>query len=319
MDRRTFLHTTAATAAAAALTPLAAAEAPRFKFSGLRRGLIVGRPTEAVLRPLKEAGIDGVQVTAIVAPELAAKDRAVAENLGLSIHSVMRGWAEFNSPKPELVKSTWETTAASMRAAQGYGADNILLVPCRIGGMKMPQPWEFQVRFEPGTGHLLQVVDGDNTPYKEYMEAHDHAWDTSQEQVGKLIDVARETGVVIALEDVWNNLWVDPKHFAAFIDSFHSPWVKAWLDLGNMVKYSPTQEWVRVLGPRIASTHVKGFKLNANGHDGRFCDPLDGSIDWHEVRRALDEVDYHGWLTVEGSDNLPAAERRRQLDVIIAG
>jgi len=32
--------------------------------------------------------------------------------------------------------------------AQAFGADAVLLVPCRIGGMKMPLPWEFLIDFD---------------------------------------------------------------------------------------------------------------------------------------------------------------------------
>jgi hexulose-6-phosphate isomerase len=326
MNRRAFLGHGAAAVAGASLVrgavaadaPAAGATRPPFRHH-IKKAVIIGAVNEATLKPLAAAGFDGVESTAIVAPEKALEGRRLAESLGLRVHSVLRGWAEFNSPKPELVKATWDTTAAALRASQAYGGDTVLMVPCRIGGMKMPAPWEFKVEFDPATGRLLQVVEGDNAPYKAYMEAHDHAWDTSQEQMGKLIDVAKETGVVIAMECVWNNLWVDPHHYAAFIDSFHSPWVKSYFDIANMVEYSPPQGWIRILRQRIAKCHFKGFKLNPDGHGGRFVDPYDDSIDWPEVRRALDEIDYDGWWTNEGSDALGPVERARRMNLAEAG
>ena len=52
--------------------------------------------------------------------------------------------------------------------------------------------------------------------------------------------------MVIALENVWSNLWVKPAVFKHFVASFQSPWVKAYLDLGNHVKYASAEEWVLV-------------------------------------------------------------------------
>ena len=134
----------------------------------------------------------------------------------------------------------------------------------------------------------------------------------------KVRTVAEKTGVVIALENVWNNLWVKPALFTNFVASFKSPWVKAYFDIGNHVKYAPPQEWIRSLGKLIAKCHVKDFKLNPNGHGGRFCRIGEGSIDWPAVRRALDEIGYNGWLTNE-SGGLSLAELSRRFDLIIAG
>src|SRR5207249_8294979 len=109
--------------------------------------------------------------------------------------------------------------------------------------------------------------------------------DTSRAAVEKLIPLAEELKVIIALENVWNNLWVKPRLFRHLVSSFGNPWVKAYFDIGNHVKYDPPQEWVKVLGPFIAKLHVKDFKLNADGHGGKFVHPRDGSIEWPAVDR----------------------------------
>jgi len=151
------------------------------------------------------------------------------------------------------------------------------------------------------------------------MTAHDHAYDTSQAAIKQLISIAEETGVVIAVENVWNNLFVDPRHLAHFVDSFNSPWVRVYFDLGNHVMYSPPEQWIAVLGKRIAKCHVKDFKLNPDGHGGQFVDIRDGSVNWPVVRKALDDVGYDGWMTIEGSGGLSLAEQNRRLDLILAG
>jgi L-ribulose-5-phosphate 3-epimerase len=318
--RRQFLAAATVAAGGFSLT-LASGQAPpaaaAFK-TKLRKALIVDRPTEEGLKKLKDAGFDGVEGGVISVADAEAC-RASAEKVGMRIHSVLRGWAEFNSPDQAKVESTLKTTENALRAAQGFGADAVLLVPCRIGGMKMPKPREFKIEFEEKTGHISQVVAGDNAPYADYIKAHNHATDTSKEAVRRLIPLAEKTGVVIALENVWNNLWVQPAIFQNFVASFASPWVKAYFDIGNHVKYAPPEEWILSLGPLVAKCHVKDFKLNDDpGGNGSFVDIRDGSVKWPVVRAALEKVGYNGWMTIEGG-GCSVAEHSRRLDLIIAG
>ncbi len=286
---------------------------------GLQRALILDKPTEAGLAALKSGGFDGLEA-GIVPPSEAERCRALAEKMGLRIHSVLRGWAEFNSPDPVKVEASLKLTEDALRAAQAYGADAVLLVPCRIGGMRLPHPWEFRLVYDEATGHLAEVVPGDNRPYAEYLRAHNHAIDTSTEAVKRLIPLAEKTGVVIALENVWNNLWVRPAHFRHFVASFGSPWVRAYFDIGNHVKYAPSEQWILELGSLIAKCHVKDFKLASAdpAGGGEFVNIRDGSVRWPVVRSALDRVQYRGWLTIEGG-NLTMEEHRQRLDLIIEG
>ena len=106
--------------------------------------------------------------------------------------------------------------------------------------------------------------------------------------------------------------------FRQFVASFQSPWVKAYFDLGNHVRYAPPQDWIRTLGPLLVKLHIKDYKLNPNGHGGKMVHPRDGSIDWPVVRRTLDEVDYDGWATIE-DDGLSLAEFSHRFDLIASG
>ena len=316
MTRRDFLAATAASGAALVMSHRA--EAGPFK-TKLYKSLI-GKPTEKTLASWKEAGFTGMETNASsVSPDEAAKAREIAEKLGMKIHSVLRGWTNFNSPKPDVVERDIASVETALKAAKGYGADAVLLVPCRTSGMPMPEPWEFDIEFDEKTGHVKKVAVGDNRRYDKYIAAHNHATDTSRAAVRKLIPVAEKTGVVIALENVWNNLWVKPAIFQNFVASFDNPWVQAYFDIGNHVKYAPSEEWIRVLGKLIVKCHVKDFKLNPDGHGGKFCDIRDGSVDWPAVRKQLDAVGYNGWMTIEGSGRLSLEEKNRRLDLIIAG
>lgn len=321
IERRAFLAASTGVAAGLAIGPrmgyAQAAESP-FK-TKLHKALIVGRPTEVRLKKIKEGGFDGVEA-GIVSPKDAEACRAVAEKLGMKIHSVLRGWASFNSRKPDQVQQSITRTEDALRAAQGYGADAVLLVPCRIGGMKMPRPWEYSIDFNEATGHIKTVTAGDNAPFEDYIKAHNHAVDTSRAAIKKLIPVAEKTGVVIALENVWNNLWSTPQIFANFVASFKSKWVQAYFDIGNHVKYARPEEWILALGKMTVKVHVKDFALNQgdpNGQ-GKFVNIRDGSVRWPVVRQALERVGYNGWMTIEGG-NLSVEEHAKRLDLIVAG
>jgi len=316
VTRRSFLATSAVAATAGMTCGTSRAEAGPFKTT-LHKSLI-GNPTEKTLADMKAAGFEGIESNQRGAsPQQPEAARKIADKLGMRIHSVLYGWANFN--KAGSVDREIASVETSLRAAQGFGADAVLLVPCKIGGVPSPQPWEFDIEFCEKTGHIEKVVDGDNTPYQKYIEAHNHATDTSREAVKRLIDTAEKTGVIIALENVWNNLWVKPAIFRNFIASFDSPWVQCYFDIGNHTKYAMPEEWIRELGELIVECHVKDFRLKPDGRGGSFCDIRDGSIDWPLVRRELDKIGYSGWMTIEGSGGLSMEERNKRLDLIIAG
>src|SRR5688572_20207438 len=56
---------------------------------------LIARPTEEELRQMKDAGFEGVEARVLPVDE-ASKMRAVADKIGMRVHSVLYGWAEFN-------------------------------------------------------------------------------------------------------------------------------------------------------------------------------------------------------------------------------
>ena len=321
LTRRDLLAASAATAVGvgAALAAEKLPETPPAGFkTKLYKSLITRKIDAKGLATMKEAGFDGVECGAAgVARADAEKARAVAEKAGMRIHSVLRGWVGFN--QPDRADADVKSVKVALEAAAGYGADAVLLVPCRVGGKGLPQPWEFDIAFDERTGHVTRVVKGDNSAYKAYIEAQNHATTSSLEALKRLAPAAEKAKVVIAIENVWNNLWVKPALAANFVRLVGSPWVQFYFDIGNHVKYAPPEQWIRTLGKMIVKCHVKDFKLNADGHGGRFCNIRDGSVNWPVVRKALDSIGYSGWMTIEGSGGLSMQDKSKRLDLIIAG
>ena len=314
--RREFLAVSAGTGIALA-GAASAVETPAGFKTKLYKSLITGGINEKTLAQMKEAGFDGVECGAWSAsPADAEKARAIAEKTGMKIHSVLRGWLGMNNPKS--VDGSVKSLEVALKAAAGYGAGAVLTVPCRVGG-KLPQPWEFDIAFDEKTALVTRVVKGDNTKYKDYIDAQNLATKMSREALLRAAAVAEKTKVVIAVENVWNNLWVKPDLAASFVRSIGSPWVQFYFDIGNHVKYAPPEEWIRTFGKMIVKCHVKDFKLKPDGHGGGFCNIRDGSVNWPLVRKELDKVGYNGWMTIEGSGGLSMAEKSKRLDLIIAG
>ena len=284
---------------------------------------LIGAPSEETLKAWKDAGFEGYESTNHGAsPEEAEAARALAEKHGLRIHSVMFGWANFN--KPANVDGDIAAMETALKTAHAYGADTVLLVPCRIDTKqaKLPNPWEFDIRFDEKTGHLKQVVSGDNSPFADYMAVHNQSSDAARAAVKRLIPMAEKQGIIVAIENVWNNMWVVPEFHKCLIEYFESPWVRAYFDIGNHVKYcpalNPPEKWITTLGKLIVKMHVKDYKLGPENHDGTWAKIREGSVHWRAVRAAIEEIGYSGWMSIE-SDMLSPAEHGKRFDMILAG
>ncbi len=285
----------------------------------LHKALIASVADDATCERIAKAGFPGVELTKKdVTVEQARQGRLTAEKHGLRIHSFMGGWADFNNADEAARRKSIDDAKQWIRLTAAYGASAILLVPCRVDG-KMPAPSKFKIDFDPKTLLVKSVVEGDNAPFADYIAAQNRATELSRQAVEELIPVAAGEGVVIGLENVWNNLWVQPPFAAAFVRSFDDVWVKAYFDLGNHIRYAPVEEWLRTLGRTIAKLHIKDFKLDrAVGNDGTFVKIGAGSIDWKSVRKVIDEIGYNGWVTVE-SEGYTDAEHSALMDRFFAG
>jgi hexulose-6-phosphate isomerase len=75
-------------------------------------------------------------------------------------------------------------------------------------------------------------------------------------------------------------------------------------DIGNHWKYGSMGNWIRQLGRRVVKLDVKGFSRARQ----QFTKIGEGDIDWADIRAALDEIGYTGWVAAEvgggGADRL---------------
>ncbi len=291
LDRRRFLETAAAVSALAALRPRAvsAAGAPK------KAVLIAMLPKELSYRDrfqmAVDAGFAGIEMRTVTHPREAEEVKEASAGTGLRIHSVMNEdhWAfPLSSPEPPAMERGVAGMETSLRNAKLWGADAVLLVPAVVN------------------------------PQTSYQDA----WTRSQKVIReRLLPLAQELKVVVAVEEVWNKFLLSPLEFARYVDDFASPWLKAYFDVGNVVFYGYPQDWIRTLGPRIAKVHLKDFQLDRS--NGRFDwkNLGEGDIDWVEVRKAFSEVGYDGWVTTEisGGDAAYLKNVVARVDRFLAG
>ena len=145
---------------------------------------------------------------------------------------------------------------------------------------------------------------------------YDVVYERLQESVAKLIPASVETGVKIAFENVWNNIFVSPLEARDFVDSFNSDQVGWYFDVGNVVRFGWPEHWIRILNKRILKLDIKEYSRKLQNEKGLwkgFNAKLgEGSVDWAEVMKALREVDYRGeW----GSAEVPGGDLERLKDI----
>ena len=241
---------------------------------------------EARLALAREVGFDGVEPGTIRKKSEVKALKKAAENAGVAICSIMNSdhWGfPLSSPKKSVVAKSIRGMVTSMENAAALGTDCVLLVP---------------------------AVVNDQITYED-------AWKRSRAAIRKMIPTAKKLGVVIAVENVWNKFLLSPVEFKAYVDSFKSPWVRAYFDVGNILLYGYPQHWIRTLGRRIKRVHLKDFDVSTKS----FVPLREGSLDWPAVRQALADVKYNGWLTAEvrGGDEKVLRGISEAMDKIIAG
>jgi len=271
MNRRNFLATSSSLVVSNHFL-----SAKELSFKGrIKKAVKFGtKPNETQMRKLKELGFDGIEGSA---PGLQVGEmKKACKKIGLPMHGVVynKHWkVRLSDPDPKVREESRKGLAQAMKDSNGVGGTSVLLVPGRVKGEK---------------------------------ETHQQVWNRSIEQIRKLIPLAKELQVHILIETVWNGFCYKPEEFRDYIDAIDSPWVKAYYDIGNMQKFAPSHEWIRILGKRTLKLDVKDW-----GSKNGFCPLGQGDVDWKKVRNELEKIEFTGWATREGNDG--GVEKTAQL------
>lgn len=237
-----------------------------------------------------DAGLDGVDFDEAGQFTIEEAREAVRKS-GVFVHNAINHahWNKrFSSSKAEDRETAHKNLAHCIRLSHAVGGNGVLVVP----------------------GH---GKDGTIEECKQRM----------REGLSALIPLAAALGQPILFENVWNNLFYDHdkpappeqsvEQHVEFIDSFKSPWVGEYFDIGNHWKYGQPGDWIRGLGHRCVKLDIKGFSRAKD----EFTDIGEDDLPWADVRKALGEINFTGWATaeVDGGDVARLKKVREQMEV----
>jgi L-ribulose-5-phosphate 3-epimerase len=234
-----------------------------------------GWTLERCFQAAKQAGFDGIEINVEAEGELTTSTdetavrrfHELALEIGIELTSLSTGlgWKfPLTSNDREIPDRGKDIIRNCIHIARWLGVNTVLCVP--------------------------GVVDAETS----YDAAYDHA----QSALRDLSLDAAANEVHIGVENVWNRFLLSPLEMARFVDEIGSKWVGVYFDVGNVLQFGFPQQWIRILGPRIVRIHVKDFKQSI-GNGRAFANPLQGDVPWKEVRIALDEIGYEGYVTAE--------------------
>ncbi len=295
LNRRSFLKISTAALAGIALAPAVLASTGSANQPLVKKSLKFGMVQEDLsvldkFKLLKDLGFDGVELDSPGSIDLKeflhARDRTGLEIPGLvnSVH-----WkAPLSDPDPAVRAQCVASMKTALRDCQACGGTTVLLVP---------------------------AVVNDKVGYAE-------AYERSQAEIRKLLPLAEETGIKIAIENVWNNFLLSPLEAARYIDEFDSPMIGWYFDVGNIVRYGWPEQWIRTLGKRILKIDIKEYSRKKQQDEGIWkgfqVEIGDGDCNWAEVNKALRETGYQGWGSAEvrGGDRQRLQEISERMDKI---
>lgn len=299
-NRRQFLHRVSGAMAMSAATPFVASaladkpksaatpSAPAAKlqlYKAVKWGMIEGATTVLDrFRICKDVGFDGMEL--ISPADFAAKEvRDASEATGLPVHGLvdMKHWdVRLSSPDAKIRDEGVAILRQAILDCHAFGGFSVLLVPGRVSGAD---------------------------------ETHDHVWNRSIAGIRQVLPLASKLGVRVLIENVWNGFCETPEQYRDYIDAIGSPWVGAYFDIGNVVKFSPSQQWIETLGARIVKLDVKDWS-QSQGFNAKIGE---GDVDWPAVRQALSKIGYSGWATAEvaGGDRQWLAEVAQRMNNVL--
>lgn len=128
------------------------------------------------------------------------------------------------------------------------------------------------------------------------------AWEYVLEAYGEFVDLAEKYKVYLAVEAVWGHLCHDYYTTNELISSFDSEFLGINIDPSPCCLYGNDISWViEKWGKKIKHVHLKDVAGKPGFHGKDFIFPLlgEGIVDWKAFFKALDEIEYKGFFSVE--------------------
>jgi L-ribulose-5-phosphate 3-epimerase len=128
--------------------------------------------------------------------------------------------------------------------------------------------------------------------------SYDSAFGRLKDALAALLPDAEAAGVTLALENVWGKILYSPLEMRDLVDSYGSPRVGVHFDVGNVMQFGYPDQWIRILGKRIAAVHLKDYRTDIDNIRG-FTHLFLGDVPWARVMEALGDTGYAGSLIAE--------------------
>lgn len=283
IDRRSFL----AAGAAASLSTLSNAQPTKERKlkKSLKYGMVgEGGSVLEKFRIVKEVGYDGIELDS---PNGFSREEVLEakEATGLEIPGVVDSahWRHtLGDPRAEVRAKGVAALETALRDCHAYGGTTVLLVP----------------------GVVTETM------------AYGDVYRRSQDEVRKVLPLAKELGIQIAIENVWNHFLLSPLEAARYCDELDPSVVGWYLDVGNLIRNAWPEHWVQALGKRIFKLDIKEYSRKKRDDEGLWkgfgVGIGEGDCGWPRVMAALDGIGYEGWASAE----VGGGDRKRLADIL---
>ena len=208
----------------------------------------------------------------------------MAKRLGLDGVQVDLGRPEDDLPlrKPELQKKYREL-------AKAYGVEISSLAIAAMNDV----PYKSDPRAEPWVADSIDVCRALGVQVvllaffgKGDLRNDSKGTDAVIQKLKQVAPKAEKYQVSLGFES-----WLSARQHLEILDRVGSPAVQVYYDVGNShLEGHDIYQEIRLLGKHICEVHAKDY------------DDLygKGSVNFPEVRRALDDIGYRGWIVIEG-------------------
>lgn len=154
----------------------------------------------------------------------------------------------------------WQVPLKTDPRAAAWLADSIDVCTAIGAKVTMPACFELDMKDKAGIDHVVDIFK-------------------------KVAPKAEKQGVTIGLEN-----WMSAEDHRRLLDRIDSSAVKVYYDVGNSAsKGRDVAKEIRALGKSICEFHFK----DGNNMLGQ------GKIDFKQVRAALDDIEFNGWIQIE--------------------